>query len=127
MSAKLMANRSDRHLLNLSNSQGTKARSPDQEKVRGFPSWPGVQTQALQQKAEYMTATGSKQSEAATLRTGLGPYMRVRIQLAPPVSPFKPGASECWARKALRIPGHARVWVDMGTLGTLSGKVEPAH
>src|ERR1035441_10086294 len=33
---------------------------------------------ALQQKAEYMTATGSKQSEAATLRTGLGPYMSVR-------------------------------------------------
>ena len=46
LSAKLMANRSDRHLLNLSNSQGTKARSPDQEKVRGFPSWPGVQRSA---------------------------------------------------------------------------------
>jgi hypothetical protein len=43
-------------------------------------------TQALQQKAEYMTATGSKQSEAATLRTGLGPYMTVRIHLAPPTS-----------------------------------------
>ena len=41
-----MANRSDRHLSNLSNSQGTKARSPDQEKVRGFPSWPGVQRSA---------------------------------------------------------------------------------
>jgi hypothetical protein len=46
LSAKLMANRSDRHLLNLSNSQGTKARSSDQEKVRGFPSWPGVQRSA---------------------------------------------------------------------------------
>jgi hypothetical protein len=34
-----------------------------------------------------MTATGSKQSEAATLRTGLGPYMRVRIDGAPPFSP----------------------------------------
>ena len=72
--------------LNLSNSQGTKARSPDQEKVARISIMARNATQALQQKAEYMTATGSKQSEAATLRTGLGPYRRVRIHPPPPTS-----------------------------------------
>ena len=82
-----MANRSDRHLLNLSNSQGTKARSPDQEEVRGFPSWPGVQRSAPA-KGRIHDRNRIKQSETATLRTGLGPYMRVRNDCPPPPSPL---------------------------------------
>ncbi len=83
-----MANRSDRHLANLSNSQGTKARSPDQEKVRGFPSWPVAQCGSF--KRPDTRPQPEDQSKAATLRTGLGPYTTVRIQLAPPDSPPKP-------------------------------------
>lgn len=37
-------------------------RSQDEEKVRGFPSWPGVQ-RALHQEAGYMTATGYQPAE----------------------------------------------------------------
>jgi hypothetical protein len=73
LSAKLMANRSDRHLANLSNCQGTKARSPDQEKVRGFPSWPRS-TMRRSFKRPVTRPQPDDQSKAATLRTRLGPY-----------------------------------------------------
>src|ERR1700674_1678516 len=80
-----MANRSDRHLSNLSNSQGAKPVRLIRRRCADFHHGPECNA-ALQQKAGYTTATGSKQSEAATLRTGLGPYTRVRIQPAPPMS-----------------------------------------
>jgi hypothetical protein len=67
LSAKLIANRSDRHLANLSNSQGTKARSHDQEKV-----WISImapeRNAALLQKAGYTTATGRPEQQRPCAR-----------------------------------------------------------
>jgi hypothetical protein len=90
LSAKLMANRSDRHLVNLPNCQGTKARSPDQEKVRGFPSWP----RSVMRCSFKTRPQPEDQSKAATLRTGLGPYTRVRN---PGATPFR------WTVLGLRL------------------------
>ena len=83
LSAKLMANRSDHHLLNLSNCQGTQADCTDQEKVRGFPSWPGAQRSAPAKGRIHDHNPDQSNQKTATLRTGLGPYMPVRIHFAP--------------------------------------------
>ena len=82
MSAKLMANRSDRHLSNLSNSQGAKPVRLIRRRCADFHHGPECNA-ALHQQAGYMTAIAHQAIRAATLRTGLGPYMKVRIHLAP--------------------------------------------
>ena len=85
LSAKLMANRSDRHLSNLSNSQGAKPVRLIRKRCADFHHGPECNA-ALHQEAGYMTAIAHQAIRAATLRTGLGPYMRVRIDCAPPAS-----------------------------------------
>jgi hypothetical protein len=62
LSAKLMANRSDRHLSNLSNCQGAKPVRLIRGRCADFPHGPECNT-ALDQEAGYMTATGYKPSE----------------------------------------------------------------
>ena len=115
MSAKLMANRSDRHFANLSNCQGTKARSPDQEKVRGFPSWPGAQCGSF--KRPDTRPQPEDQSKAATLRTDLGPYTTVRIQLPPPSS--LPCAAFSGTQRAMAPPWTSEI----SSLSPLCGPV----
>ena len=76
-----MANRSDRHVENLSNCQGAKPVRPIRTTCADFHHGP-ERNAALHQQAGYMTATGYLAIRAATLRTGLGPYMTVRIHVA---------------------------------------------
>jgi len=80
LSAKLMANRSDRHLSNLSNCQGAKPVRLIRRRCADFHHGP-ERNAALQQQAGYMTAIAHQAIRAATLRTGLGPYMTVRIRV----------------------------------------------
>ena len=61
MSAKLMANRSDRHLSNLSNCQGAKPVRLIRRRCADFHHGP-ERNAALHQEAGYMTATGYMQS-----------------------------------------------------------------
>ena len=90
LSAKLMANRSDRHLSNLSNCQGAKPVRLIRGRCADFPSWPGVQHGAPS-RGRIHDRNRISAIRAATLRTGLGPYMgpymSVRISPAPPASP----------------------------------------
>ena len=89
MSAKLMANRSDRHLSNLSNCQGAKPVRLIRGRCADFPSWPGVQHGAPS-RGRIHDRNRISAIRAATLRTGLGPYMgpymSVRIRPAPRAS-----------------------------------------
>ena len=77
-----MANRSDRHLSNLSNCQGAKPVRLIRRRCADFHHGP-ERNAALQQQAGYMTAIAHQAIGAATLRTGLDPYMSVRIPSAP--------------------------------------------
>jgi hypothetical protein len=77
---KLIANRSDRHLSNLSNCQGAKPVRLIRRRCADFHHGP-ERNAALQQQAGYMTAIAHQTIRAATLRTGLGPYMTVRIRV----------------------------------------------
>jgi hypothetical protein len=99
LSAKLMANRSDQHLSNLSNSQGATPVRLIRRRCADFHHGPECNA-ALHQQAGYMTAIAHQAIRAATLRTGLGPYMRVRIDCAPPSSPSLYGSS---ARRWFRV------------------------
>jgi len=105
-----MANRSDRHVANLSNCQGAKPVRLMRTTCADFHHGP-ERNAALHQQAGYMTATGYPAIRAATLRTGLGPYMTVRIQLAPPTSrSFKhsPGITRKSARVRAMRTVHRR-------------------
>ena len=55
-----------------------------------FPSWPGVQHGAPS-RGRIHDRNRISAIRAATLRTGLGPYTTVRIQLPPPTSPYFKG------------------------------------
>ena len=83
-----MANRSDRHLSNLSNCQGAKPVRLIRGRCADFPSWPGVQHGAPS-RGRIHDRNRISAIRAATLRTGLGPYMPVRIHFAPARSPFE--------------------------------------
>jgi hypothetical protein len=61
---------------------GPRGRGTDQDGARGFPSGPGASNSAPYIEAGDTIATGSAFTSATTLRAGLGPYTRVRIQLA---------------------------------------------
>jgi hypothetical protein len=79
LSAKLMANRSDRHLSNLSNCQGAKPVRLIRGRCADFPSWPGVQHGAPS-RGRIHDRNRISAIRAATLRTGLGPYMTVQVK-----------------------------------------------
>jgi hypothetical protein len=72
-----MANRSDRHVANLSNCQGAKPVRLMRTTCADFHHGP-ERNAAPHQQAGHMTATGYL-AIRTTLRTGLGPYMTVRI------------------------------------------------
>src|ERR1700687_3421534 len=83
-----MANRSDRHLSNLSNSQGAKPVRLIRRRCADFHHGPECNA-ALHQQAGYMTAIAHQAIRAATLHTGLGPYMRFELTATIPSTGFR--------------------------------------